>query len=218
MGVIGISSAVGNWAPFSLLGEAIQQDSAEDDVVSMSERVPVDDEENPDNLEREALISRTEEVNGLEMNGHSEDLDSSKGLPTIREHSIELSSQVLHVEQGDTSVDEEELPPRKNSIADKAGIILGIHNIFVVMPQFLVTGLSAILFAVLEPGRPSDPTSITPATNGTSTFIPADDELVAVKSIDSIGVVLRIGGISALVACYLSFRLARELERNTRPG
>lgn len=28
----------------------------------------------------------------------------------------------------------------------------GIHNVFVVIPQFLVTGLSAIVFAIAEPG------------------------------------------------------------------
>lgn len=27
----------------------------------------------------------------------------------------------------------------------------GIHNVFIVIPQFLVTGLSAIIFAVLDP-------------------------------------------------------------------
>lgn len=29
--------------------------------------------------------------------------------------------------------------------------IQGIHNVFIVIPQFLVTGLSAIIFAVLDP-------------------------------------------------------------------
>ncbi|KAG8915320.1 hypothetical protein FRC01_003705 [Tulasnella sp. 417] len=38
-------------------------------------------------------------------------------------------------------------------MSNKAGIILGIHNIFVVIPQFLVTGLSSILFALLEPHK-----------------------------------------------------------------
>jgi solute carrier family 45 protein 1/2/4 len=29
----------------------------------------------------------------------------------------------------------------------------GIHNIFMVIPQFLVTGLSSIIFAILDPDK-----------------------------------------------------------------
>ncbi|SCV70975.1 BQ2448_3737 [Microbotryum intermedium] len=38
--------------------------------------------------------------------------------------------------------------------ADQAGAILGIHNIYVVMPQFLVTALSSIIFALFAPHQP----------------------------------------------------------------
>ncbi len=37
--------------------------------------------------------------------------------------------------------------------ADKAGVILGIHNVFVVMPQFIVTTLSSLIFYLMEPER-----------------------------------------------------------------
>ena len=30
----------------------------------------------------------------------------------------------------------------------------GIHNVFVVIPQFLVTGLSAVIFAIFDPVQP----------------------------------------------------------------
>lgn len=39
----------------------------------------------------------------------------------------------------------------KESIHEKAGIILGIHNVAIVVPQFLVTALSSIIFALYEP-------------------------------------------------------------------
>jgi len=60
---------------------------------------------------------------------------------------------------------------RNTGLSTKAGIILvcsyfnlnftsdlliclqGIHNIFVVIPQFLVTGVSSIIFAIFEPGK-----------------------------------------------------------------
>ncbi|KAI6132963.1 MFS general substrate transporter [Pisolithus croceorrhizus] len=34
-----------------------------------------------------------------------------------------------------------------------AGTVLGIHNVFIVLPQFLVTGLSAFIFAILDPEK-----------------------------------------------------------------
>ncbi|KAG8908297.1 hypothetical protein FRB99_007831 [Tulasnella sp. 403] len=63
------------------------------------------------------------------------------------------------VEDGDGESESEDgdafLAPSNadSGISNKAGIILGIHNIFVVIPQFLVTGLSSILFALLEPHK-----------------------------------------------------------------
>jgi hypothetical protein len=36
--------------------------------------------------------------------------------------------------------------------ADKAGVILGIHNVFVVLPQFVVTLMASIIFHIMEPG------------------------------------------------------------------
>ncbi|TFY82103.1 hypothetical protein EWM64_g1909 [Hericium alpestre] len=41
----------------------------------------------------------------------------------------------------------------KKGLAAKAGIIIGIHNVFVVVPQFLVTGISSVIFALFEPDK-----------------------------------------------------------------
>ncbi|KAJ6469201.1 MFS general substrate transporter [Mycena vitilis] len=77
-------------------------------------------------------------------------------------------------------------------LSAKAGVILGIHNIFIVIPQFLVTGLSAAIFAVFD---------------GTLLLIrfhsPADRTFFT----------SRIGAIWASVAFVLAWRLARELRR-----
>ena len=40
---------------------------------------------------------------------------------------------------------------REGATADRAGVILGCHNICIVMPQFLVTGISSLIFAILAP-------------------------------------------------------------------
>lgn len=56
----------------------------------------------------------------------------------------------------------------------------GIQNIFIVVPQFLVTGMTSLIFAILEPHKsvlhgdhpgktpPNLNTTITTANNGTS--------------------------------------------------
>ena len=54
--------------------------------------------------------------------------------------------------------------------ADKAGVILGIHNVFLVLPQFIVTTLSSLIFYLMEPGQSlpeHHPQSIPILTNAT---------------------------------------------------
>lgn len=62
-----------------------------------------------------------------------------------------------------------------------AGTVLGIHNVFIVLPQFLVTGLSAFIFALLDPEksvlhghRPGNPMPVGAPGNGT-TVLGADE-------------------------------------------
>ncbi|KAG8942104.1 hypothetical protein FRC04_003859 [Tulasnella sp. 424] len=115
-------------------------------------------------------------------------------------------------------------------MSNKAGIILGIHNIFVVIPQFLVTGLSSILFALLEPhksvldqGHAGHPAAgnvpnknITEAASAAAaaeviraTLEPREAPVEG--SGDSIGIIFRVGGVSALIACGLCWKLSRDL-------
>ncbi|KAJ7190222.1 MFS general substrate transporter [Mycena pura] len=80
-------------------------------------------------------------------------------------------------------------------LSTKAGVILGIHNIFIVIPQFLVTGLASIIFAIFDgSGAPDPASSPQPGRN-------------------SVVYVFRIGAIWASIAFVLAWRLARELRR-----
>ena len=80
-------------------------------------------------------------------------------------HSMALSdSSTLHAEVED---DEHELGRKGGGLAAKAGIILGIHNVFIVIPQFIMTGLASIIFALLDPSKGSG-TVAEVATNATS--------------------------------------------------
>ncbi|KAJ6562313.1 major facilitator superfamily domain-containing protein [Mycena capillaripes] len=84
-------------------------------------------------------------------------------------------------------------------LSAKAGVILGIHNIFIVIPQFLVTGLAAVIFAIFD-GKAAVPG-----------HAPLPGETEAGRN--SVVYVFRIGGIWASIAFVLAWRLARELRR-----
>ena len=69
--------------------------------------------------------------------------------------------------------------------ADQAGVVLGIHNVAIAAPQVIATLVSSVIFKFLQKPRGS-----------------TDD--------DSVAWVLRFGGLAALVAAYLTTRLAEE--------
>jgi solute carrier family 45 protein 1/2/4 len=66
--------------------------------------------------------------------------------------------------------------------ADQAGIVLGLHNVAVSTPQILATLVSSVVFKMLQKPR----------------GVPGDN---------SLGWVLRIGGVSALIAVFFTSRL-----------
>ncbi|KAJ2787001.1 hypothetical protein GGI15_001048 [Coemansia interrupta] len=72
-----------------------------------------------------------------------------------------------------------------------AGIILGIHNVFIVMPQFITAFLSSIVFAFFEhtqsPDSGADP---------------------GAQHAHQIALVLRLGSIASAVAAYYAWRLS----------
>lgn len=88
---------------------------------------------------------------------------------------------------------------------DEAGSILGIHNIAVCIPQFIITFISSIVFRLLEPG----------AVDATAEAVKAAAEEAAAKTIaapesagnaSTIPVVFAIGGFFALLAGVTTLR------------
>ncbi|RKP08213.1 major facilitator superfamily domain-containing protein, partial [Thamnocephalis sphaerospora] len=97
-----------------------------------------------------------------------------------------------------TLVDEDDLaepPVQKRRLRDSAGEILGIHNVYVVLPQFLSTFTSSILFALFD-ARAAGSSHVEEAAGI------ADDD--GGHSPMAIGWILRLGGLSVLVAAFLS--------------
>lgn len=77
-----------------------------------------------------------------------------------------------------------------------AGALLGIHNIYIVLPQFLVSFLSSLVFAAIEPH---------PSGSGDGSDSPDQP-----GNPETIGVMLRIGGIMAGIAALLSLKLWQQ--------
>lgn len=202
MAALGIASAVTSWAPFSLLGEAIQGTVQMGEEVFVLQEHPISSD--PDeSAERAVLMASTDEdedANVHGVNGH-----------IVKDSEEEIRDHVLHV---DPETLEAEIPHKNSDLSEKAGIILGIHNIFVVIPQFLVNGLSALVFALLSPHRlavHADAADVLgTGMNATVSTVGGLDP-TPVRDVDSIGVILRIGGVSALAACYFAWKLAREV-------
>ncbi|KAL8855168.1 MAG: hypothetical protein Q9221_000074 [Calogaya cf. arnoldii] len=79
---------------------------------------------------------------------------------------------------------------------DQAGVVLGLHNVAISAPQMVATLVSSVIFRIAQKGR-GEP----------------DD--------DSVGWVMRFGGIAALVAAYMTSRLregVREEEKGKENG
>ena len=107
-----------------------------------------------------------------------------------------------------------------------------------VIPQFLVTGLSSIIFAILDPDKSilHPGSTETPAGDGTLTsdaargVLARGDDLDMAQKPNSIAIIFRygfsfptllvpdpvsfrFGGIAAAIAFVLSYRLAKDLAR-----
>ncbi|KAL8805476.1 MAG: hypothetical protein Q9182_001931 [Xanthomendoza sp. 2 TL-2023] len=68
---------------------------------------------------------------------------------------------------------------------DQAGVVLGLHNVAISAPQILATLVSSAIFRIAQKGRGE----------------PGDE---------SVGWVMRFGGLAALVAAYMTTRLREE--------
>ncbi|THH09710.1 hypothetical protein EW145_g1817 [Phellinidium pouzarii] len=145
---------------------------------------------------------------------------------------------------GDGEVDadvERAAPARPGGLQAKSGIIIGIHNLFIVIPQFISTGFTSVIFALFDPGKSvrhghnpgiglPGPANGSGAGNGSvefganadmsttadaSLFLSArdGDDGGAPHGVNSVAVIFRFGGVAAMLAFVLCWRLSRELRR-----
>ncbi|KAF9495214.1 MFS general substrate transporter [Pleurotus eryngii] len=236
MTITGFSWAVTQWAPFALLGEAILADSSTPDDAGSIRLTDTRTRElsggstsyrgdDTDAGERDGflVVASDDGVKGGDSD-NSDDEDNVLRQQDERRRAFILGgngqAQVSRADissgRGDDDDDEQE----GRGLSAKAGIILGIHNVFIVIPQFLVTSLSSILFAIFDPQKSvlhgAHPGNIGNNTVAavdirdlTSQLFPREAEIQGGSN--SVVYIFRIGGLSAAIACVLGWRLAREM-------
>ncbi|KAL1729009.1 major facilitator superfamily domain-containing protein [Schizophyllum commune] len=242
--VTGFSWAITQWAPFSLLGEAILLEPAGPtdasirlaDVRASEERQRFlvaddsDDEEeigvhrrrSTDNsrgsLDRSRSGFADDDIgNGFAHNEHGNGFAHANGLANDDSFTHESGNGFAAGAGG--------------GLAAKAGIILGIHNLFIVIPQFIVTGVSSIIFAIFDPdqsvlhgghgGIPMHNSTTTDDGAGVDASASGDLAFRALAyraeeedddgGSNSVVYIFRLAGFSAVIAAVLCWRLARDL-------
>lgn len=204
----GISWALAGWVPYALLGELVLVDSEPRLRSAPASEV--------------VFASDTERtLAGVHSRSHSRNL-SHETLNDDHPHPLSrlvipgTEAPAADFDEGDTTVilrhsgesgHSDALSPGSPSpdagTADKAGLILGIHNVFIVLPQFLITAISAVIFRIMDAPAPTPGEAAARAAA-------ADD---GPSSPDAVGLVFRIGGVSAAIGAYLSYRLAARWQR-----
>lgn len=122
---------------------------------------------------------------GVEINR----LSSTPSYMPLGRNSIELDApSTLHLDQPDSEA---------QSTGEGSGKYLGIMNVYTTLPQFVGTGISFVVFSVLEPGK-SPELSDAP-----------EEEHHSTEGVNAISVCLFIGAICAVVAAFTTLRLRK---------
>ena len=201
VGLCGLPWAVTCWAPFALLGDEIAKMGRTEDGYEMVEtnierRSPppsydqIEKDEDGD-LAESSTTYRRDSLDSVLSTAHSEDLEIFDEDPT-------RSSEERVLRLGRTSeLTSRPLPVHLHEPAptnDVAGEMLGIMNVFVTLPQFIMTFVSSIVFAILEPGKSKELTEGKVEVRG---------------GISAIAVVMVIGGMGSIAAAWLTMKLRR---------
>lgn len=239
IGFTGFAWSLAQWAPYALIGELVLIDttSTEMDELRGAEPSQVvfssnDDEDTPPlrsrhsrNVSHETLRDdQPHALSRLQIPGSSprpsEEANETLDLDTtvILRHSDETAPSILSEPSSPITPS-----PAAPSTADKAGLILGIHNVFIVLPQFVITAISSLVFFLMEPAStphpPLAPNVPAGVVNGsiaaevaaaTATAVVRAEAIVKASSPDAVGLVFRIGGTSAAVGAFLTYRLMRK--------
>ncbi|KAJ7022792.1 major facilitator superfamily domain-containing protein [Mycena alexandri] len=106
--------------------------------------------------------------------------------------SVDLTDEFERLDMRSPSLLTDNIIDPEDGLGSKAGVILGIHNVCIVIPQFLVTILCAVVFALFDSDGASG------GTNGSEANKPS-----------SVIYVFRLGAVWSFVAFMISRRMAQ---------
>jgi solute carrier family 45, member 1/2/4 len=201
VGLCGLPWAVTCWAPFALLGDEIAKMGRTEEGYEMVEtnierRSPPPSydqiEKRPSHEDGDPGTSRARQdsLDSILSGTRSEDLEIFNDDPSRRSE-----ERILRLGQRNSDIHSRPLPVHLHEPAptnDVAGEMLGIMNVFVTLPQFIMTFVSSIVFAILEPGKSKELTEGKSEGSG---------------GVSAIAVVMVIGGLGSLVAGWLTMKL-----------
>lgn len=203
VGLCGLPWAVTCWAPFALLGDEIAKMGRTEDGYEMVETERRSPPPSYDQIEKErashedgdpeSSTARRDSLDSVLSGAHSEDVEVFNDDPSRPSE----EQRVLRLGQRDSEMLLRPFPVHLHEPAptnDVAGEMLGIMNVFVTLPQFIMTFVSSIVFAILEPGKSKELTEGKSEGNG---------------GVSAIAVVMVIGGIGSLVAGWLTMKLRK---------
>ena len=204
VGLCGLPWAVTCWAPFALLGDEIAKMGRTEDGYEMVE-TNIERRSPPpsyDQISKELPSSPLPDEDPGPSTAHRDSLDSV--LSSTHSEDLEIFNDDPHRSSSDRILrlgvrasDAHIRPALRHEPAptnDVAGEMLGIMNVFVTLPQFIMTFVSSIVFAILEPGKSKELTEGKVEVRG---------------GVSAIAVVMVIGGVGSLVAGWLTFKLRK---------
>ncbi|KAF9443657.1 MFS general substrate transporter [Macrolepiota fuliginosa MF-IS2] len=247
--VTGFPWAVAQWTPFSLLGTSILMEISDDDntAIRLSNTRTHQRTAGSSDLDANADVDETK----LFLSDDVSDSDDESELePEGKEVLGDPNDEDEHYRMlngGCENGTAREVPSGGGGLSEKAGIILGIHIIFIVIPQFLITGFSSLIFAIFDPKKVdmlqnhhgpihapimnatdvkllvangTEPIAVVTravllkwleARQDTPEWAGDGGSATAYEGSDSLVYIFRFGGVAAVVAALLSWKLAREL-------
>jgi len=205
VGLCGLPWALTCWAPFALLGDEIAKMSRAteeggyemvDTNLERRSPPPAYDEISKENLEgpepESSGQSGRDSIDSALSAAHSEDLEVFNDDPNTSEQ-----QRILHLGTRRSDLTLRPLPVHLHEPAptnDVAGEMLGIMNVFVTLPQFIMTFVSSLVFAILEPGKSKELT---------------EGKVELRSGVSAIAVVMVIGGVGSVVAAWLTMKLRK---------
>ncbi|KAI9239699.1 MAG: hypothetical protein BYD32DRAFT_442981 [Podila humilis] len=200
----GVPWAIALWVPFAMMGEILSNMkdqmtmSKNTDTLVSSPESPCSASPPPATISEYGAITTRDNSNIT----HAASLSSSNSAQTNdRDH--DPSSPLLETGLTDMELTKDHTMPQLD-----AGLVLGVHNMYIVFPQFVDALIASCLFAMIGAApthdQPSPKHLLPEPGNGD---VSGHISFLSVINPEPVGWILRFGGLMALVAAYLSRRL-----------